>query len=314
MLSSTSRMGPFIIMLAASFWAIDALFRTQLTYTIPSASIIFLEHLIGFICLLPLFIRNFSEIKNLKKTDWLNFIALTVVSSVAGGLLFTQALSASFAQKDFITPLLLIKLQPVFVIGLSALFLKEKLTIRFCIAALFALCGSYIMSFGFMPINLSLEGKVLVYVLALGATFCWGIGTILSKRALSQVSFQTATTLRYGIAIPVALIFAYILGQTYNFGQLGFEQIWRFLIIGAVTGGAAAIFIYYWGLRHTQAKVSTIAELIFPLVSLIIGTTSLNPYGAPQTLTMANIIGIILLVSAVLVITLEKVEEKKIAK
>lgn len=308
---TSSRLGPFIIMLAASFWAIDAIFRTQLTYTIPAASIIFLEHVIGFLCLSPLLFKNLSEIHALKKKEWITFLAMTLVSSVAGGLLFTQALNTSFAQKDFLTPLLLIKLQPVFVIGLSALFLKEKLSIKFCIAAAFALVGSYIMSFGFMTPILTLEGKMLVYILALGATLCWGIGTILSKKALSQVSFQTAATLRYGLAIPIALIFAYALNQTYNFGQLGFEQIWRFLIIGAVTGGATAIFIYYWGLRHTQAKVSTIAELIFPLISLIIATTNLNPYGAPQALTGANIIGITILVVSVLMITLEKAEKEK---
>lgn len=303
---STSRLGPFIIMIAASLWAVDALFRTQLTYTIPAASIIFLEHLIGFMFLLPLFIKNIAEIKALKIGEWGNFLALTIVSSVAGGLLFTQALSSSFAQMDFITPLLLIKLQPVFVILLSAFFLKEKLTLRFCIAAAFALVGSYIMSFGFTPIALTLEGKMLVYILALGATACWGVGTILSKRALARVSFPTATTLRYAIAIPVALIFAYTLGQTYDFSQLAFAQIWRFLVIGGITGGAAAIFIYYWGLKHTQAKVSTIAELIFPVISIIIATTSLNPYGAAQVLSLSNISGIIILVTSILVISLDK--------
>lgn len=246
----------------------------------------------------------------MKIGEWLNFIVLTIVSSVSGGLLFTQALSASFAQMDFITPLMLLKLQPVFVIILSAIFLKEKLTLKFSIAAAFAIVGSYIMNFGLTAPVLSLTGKTLVYILALGATLCWGVGTILSKRALSRISFPAASALRYGVAIPVALIFAYALGQTYDFSQLGFDQIWRFLIIGAITGGAAAIFIYYWGLRHTQAKVSTIAELIFPVITVVIGTTSLNPYGAPQQLTTANILGIIILITSILIISLERAEEK----
>jgi len=291
-------------------WAIDALFRTQLTYTIPAASIIFFEHLIGFLLLSPIFFKNIAEVRSMKRGEWINFIALTIVSSVAGGLLFTQALASSFAQKDFITPILLIKLQPVFVIALSALILKEKLTARFCLFAALALVGSYIMSFGLTPISISLEGKVLVYVLALGATLCWGIGTILSKRALSNVSFSTATALRYGIAIPVALIFAYSLGQTYDFMNLGFDQLWRFLVIAGITGGAAAIFIYYRGLQNTKAQVSTIAELMYPLLSIIIATTSLNPYGAPQSLNLANIFGIIILISSILAITFDSTTRK----
>lgn len=298
-------MGPYLIMVAASLWAVDALFRTHLTATIPSSSIVFLEHLIGFLILSPIFFQNWKAIKKLSKGEWINFIVLTIVSSVLGGILFTQALAKSFAEFDFVTPILLQKLQPVFVILLSAMFLKEKITGKFIALAITALVGSYLMTFGAQMVTLTLQGKELVYLLALGAAFCWGSGTILSKRALKTLNFPAATSVRFLLAVPIAFIFSLLFHQTYNFAQIGFDQLWRFLVIASVTGGAGAIFLYYKGLQNTEAKVSTFAELMLPIVSLLIALTSLNPYGEPQKLTIANAVGIIVLIISIIVISLD---------
>ena len=177
-------------MAAASLWALDALFRTQLTYTIPTASIIFFEHLLGFIILSPVFFNNLRWIKALTKDTWKSLLILTLVSSVLGTILFTEALAQSFAYNDFITPILLQKLQPVFVVIMSAFLLKERLTLRFLLLAVAALIGSYLVSFGTMPISFSFKGKELIYLLAVGAALCWGPGTILSKKILLSSLLQ----------------------------------------------------------------------------------------------------------------------------
>lgn len=310
MSKNLSRFGPIFIMVAASLWAFDALFRTQLTYTIPSSSIIFFEHLIGFLILSPILFRNFHEVKKMNRSEWINVILMTIVSSTLGAILFTQALNKSFASNDFITPILLQKLQPIFVIGLSAIILREKITLKFLMLAAMALIGSYMISFGTDIVPFSLEGKMLVFWLAVGAAACWGSGTILSKKALGHLSFPTATALRFALAVPVALIFMFSLGQTYNFAQLTMSELWRFFVIAGITGGAGAIYLYYWGLKHTQAKVSTFAELMLPVVSIIIATTQLNPYGAPQTLSLGNIFGIVILIVSIIMITLDQKDKK----
>ncbi len=191
---------------------------------------------------------------------------------------------------------------------LSALVLKERITFKFVLTGIIALLGSYMISFGTNPVALELEGRMLVFLLSIGAAFCWGAGTIMSKRALGHLTFPMATALRFGLAIPISAIFMFSLGQTYNFGALQTSEIWRFLVIASITGGAGAIFLYYWGLSHTQAKISTFAELMFPVISIAIATTSLNPYGAPQLLSLANIFGIIILIASILVITLDATE------
>lgn len=303
--------GPILIMIASSLWAIDAIFRTQLTFTIQPATIVMIEHAVGFIFLSPFVFKNFNDIKKLQKKHWLAILTMTTVSSVLGALLFTKAIALSFASYDFVTPVLLQKLQPIFVIGLSAVFLKEKINLKFVILVLSALLGSYLISFDFKAVNLKLEGRELVFLLSVMAALSWGSGTILSKYILSKLNFETASALRFMIAVPIAFIFTIFLKENYNLLTLKYIDIFRFLIIATLTGGALAIYLYYKGLQKTQAKISTIAELMFPVTAVIIATTNLNPYGEPQILTIGKIIGIILLVSSILGITyLEKLKLK----
>ena len=235
---------------------------------------------------------------------------MTLVSTVLGTLFFTEALARSFAYNDYVTPILLQKLQPIFVIIMSAIFLKEKLSVRFIFLATTALMGSYLISFGTAPISLSFDGKEIIYLLAIGAAFCWGTGTILSKKVLDKVEFPTATALRFLLAIPISFAFIFMLKQSYDFTQIATGDFVRFLIIAGITGGAGALFLYYWGLQNTQAKISTFAELMFPVVSILIAITPLNPYGSPQQISGPNIIGIIILLASIILITLENHAQK----
>jgi drug/metabolite transporter (DMT)-like permease len=237
--------------------------------------------------------------------EWAVAAALTVVSSVAGTLLFTEALARSFASYDFATPILLQKLQPVFVILLAAVFLRERLNFRYLVLVPVALIGSYLISFGAEPVPLTLTGKTLVYILAVGAALAWGGGTILSKTLLRKLDFAEATALRFLLAVPISLVTALVLAPTYRLTTLGGGELVRFVVI-AFTTGAGAVLLYYRGLARTEAKVATIAELTFPVVSIGIAVTSLNPYGAPQVLSLANTFGIVVLLCAVLAISFDR--------
>lgn len=299
-------LGPILIMIAASLWAVDALFRTQLTFKIPTTAIIFGEYLISSIVMLPVFKKNIDSYKSLTKSDWLNLLLMVLVSSVLGIVLFTQALDLSFAQNDFATPVLLQKLQPIFVIILSAIFLKERVTPRFIALASMAFIGSYLISFGFNKVEIGVSNKELVYVFSILAALCWGSGTILSKKVLQKLSFEASAAIRIILSMPIAFLFMIFMGQTYDFTQLGWGDALRFLIISLVTGGAFAIYLYYKGLKNTKARVSTIAELFFPIISIIIAVTPLNPYGAPQVLNFGNILGIVILLSSILAISFLK--------
>ena len=161
------------------------------------------------------------------------------------------------------------------------------------------------VTFGSESIDFSFTGKEMVFVLAIEAALAWGFGTILSKRVLQKLSFGEATAMRFGLAIPISLIFMLAQNKGYAPMDISGSEWLRFLII-ALTTSAGAILIYYRGLKITQAKVSTFAELMFPVVSVIIAVTALNPYGEPQKLMTAQIIGILILIGSIIGIGLSK--------
>jgi drug/metabolite transporter (DMT)-like permease len=295
-------------MIAAGLWALDSLIRTQLTFSIPSTVIVFLEHTIGFIFLIPFFIRGIPAYKKLNVGDWLNILLMTIVSSVLGTVLFTQALNQSYAVFDFATPILLQKLQPLFVIILSAIFLREKISFKLIALIPFVMIGSYMISFGTDAVNLQPQGKEAIFLLAIGAALAWGSGTIFSKKVLQKLNFSEGTAIRFLMAIPISFIFTLLFRESFNYGGLQLDQILRFVLI-ALSTGAVALLIYYQGLKHTEAKIATIAELTFPIVSILIAITTLNPYGKPQQLSLANIFGIIILLLAIILICFDHYEK-----
>lgn len=288
----------FWVMFAASLWAIDALIRVPLTQTLSPMSIVFWEHVVGFFILLPFCIQSFRVLPTVRRKDWGLILLLTLASSIGGTLLFTYALQASFSVGDFITPLLLQKLQPLFVIFLSSIFLQEKVTRKFFLYTGLALVGSYLMSFGLTLPSYDLSGKTLIVLFALGASLLWGFGTILSKTLLKRYAAKDLTFLRFGLAVPIAFLVSLVFQLPISSINQPTELL-RFILI-ALSTGAAGLFIYYKGLKHTPAHIATIAELIFPFISILIGLTFLNPYGAPQTLTTAQWLGILLLIIGIM--------------
>lgn len=295
---------PVFIMITGVLWAVDALLRTELTRTITPAGIVMVEHIVGFLLLSPLFFKSIPKIRTLNNKEWLVAFILTLTSSVGGTILFTSALQKSFAVYDFATPILLQKFQPLFVILFSRLILHEKPGFRFLSLVPLALIGSYMISFGTERITLQLAGKELIYVLSIGAAICWGLGTIFSKYLLRKLSFVEATSLRFLLAIPISFVVMILIGQEYNPVNLKVSEMYRFIVIGLTTG-AGAVLVYYHGLKKTPAIISTFAELTFPLTSILIAITALNPHGEPDTLEMANLFGIIILLLSILAISFD---------
>jgi drug/metabolite transporter, DME family len=304
---SNHSVGVIMVAIAASLWALDGLLRAKLTFAIPTATIVFFEHLVGFVLLLPFVYKVFPKIFKFDKQTWFELLFLSLVSSVLGTILFTGALNLAFSVYDFATPILLQKLQPIFVVLLSTMFLRFKITWQFALSGLVALIGSYLVSFGFeLP---TMNTQLIVVLMSIGAALCWGGGTILSKRILTKFTHVEATGLRFLFAIPISLVFMLLLGEQYNFTSMNLEQFLSFVFIGLSTG-AISIIIYYKGLQKISPAVSTFAELFYPIIGLLIAISVFNPYGEPQQLSVGSIVGIVILFIGIILTSVSGRESK----
>jgi len=126
------------------------------------------------------------------------------------------------------------------------------------------------MTFGTRLPDLSTGDKTTVAALfALLAAFSFGASTVLSKRALRNVSFEMGTYLRFLFSSAIMLVIVLAFGDMKSISDVTTNQIIIFLIIAFSTGGAA-IFLYYYGLKRITASVATICELAFPLIAVIL--------------------------------------------
>lgn len=259
--------GPLFIFIAAVLWGIDGVLRRFL-FDLPPATIVFYEHVIGLIILLPFVVKLWAKEK-LSKNEWKAITIVALFSGVLGTLFFTSALLAiNFI--PFSVVFLIQKLQPVFAILAAALLLKEKITQPYLAWAALALVAGYFVTFPSGIVNFGEGGGYVIAALyALLAAVCWGASTAFSRFTLMNHSHTFITGLRFLITAPLALLFVVGLGHAESLSSVTFSQL-GVLILIALSTGMVALWIYYRGLQQTPASVATIVELAFPLTAIFI--------------------------------------------
>jgi len=259
--------GPTYIIVAAFLWGVDGILRRSL-YSLAPSVIVFYEHLIGAIIIAPATIIALQREKVTKK-EWLILFLIALFSGVLGTLMFTAALvKVNYISISVV--FLLQKLQPIFAIAAAVILLKEKIDRRYFGWAVLAFVAAFFVTFKNGQVNLATgEGTVIAALLAVGAALFWGSSTALSRLTVLKISNTLATGLRFILTVPLALLTVYVLRDSAVLGQINTSEMTRFIII-ALSTGMVAIWIYYKGLQHTEVRVATFLELIFPLTGVLI--------------------------------------------
>src|SRR3989344_3602563 len=112
---------PIFIIFAAFLWALDGIVLRPALYTLPVPLVVFVEHGLAFLLMLPFFIKEFKEIRKLKTADWGAFLWVAVFGGALGTMFITKALFyVQFVNLSIVV--LIQKLQPVFALTLGAAF------------------------------------------------------------------------------------------------------------------------------------------------------------------------------------------------
>ena len=288
--------GPALIFIAAMLWATDAPFRYHLTRGLDASFIVLAEHAVNVLLILPFVIKGWGEIRRLTVKQWVSVLVIGIGASAVASILFTKAFL-------FVNPsvaIVLQKLQPLIVITLAYLFLKESLGKRFWLWAVVALFGAYVISFhNFRPELYYGEvwnPNTVGVLLALGAAALWGLGTVLGRSVLrpipdsqlptpnsNAVSFQTLTALRFLVAFLFLIALNLRGGALDTIGALTGKDI-LFIVVIAVASGFTSLMVYYRGLENTKASVATLAELGFPFLAVIVNAAALGLFLSPMQL------------------------------
>ncbi len=283
--------GPLFIIIAALLWSFDGLLRTSLS-AMPPAVVVFWEHALGLLFLLPVLYKRKNEVKTLTIKEWGAILIVGLFSGALGTIFYTKALGMiNYIQ--FSVVVLLQQLQPIWAILTAAILLKEKITKQFVRWAILAIGASYLVTFKDLTVNLETgTGTAVAALLALLAGMVWAASTSFSKIVLKKISFVTATALRFAAAPFFALLIIIFLGQRESMLVINTKQ-WLSLLTITFSTVMVALLIYYYGLKKTPAKVSAICELVWPASAIFIDYFYFN-----KTLSATQLVGVVVLIFA----------------
>lgn len=259
--------GPILIVIAALLWGVDGVLRRSL-FTLAPIIIVFYEHLIGLLLILPMLFKTQKK-EILTSKEWMAILWVSLFSGLFGTLWFTTALfKVQFI--PFSVVFLLQKLQPIFAATAGVILLKEKISSKYLGWAALAFVAAFFVTFKNGIVNFETGvGTITAALFALGAAFAWGSSTAVSRYALKKHSETLITGLRFFFTTIFAFVGVYALGQGAMILSPTTPQLGRLVVI-ALSTGMFALWIYYKGLKQTEAKVSTILELAFPMTAVFI--------------------------------------------
>ncbi|MGF9696285.1 DMT family transporter [Paenibacillus sp. MABNR03] len=264
-----SNTGFWLVVLGAALWGVDPLFRIILLQTMTSTQIVLVEHIIVSLIAIPVLWKFRADLKNLRAHHWIAVIFISWGGSALATVLFTLALT----HNDPNTVLLLQKMQPIFAIVLAKILLKETLPRRFGWLFIVALIGTYLLTFGFtLPLGNWNNWIHAGSLLSLGAAALWGGSTVMGRLMLGQTRYETVTSLRFVVALPLLIFMTWNEGAAWTLPSGTGEQAAVALnILGqALLPGLLSLLLYYKGLSSTKASVATLAELSFPMAGVLV--------------------------------------------
>jgi drug/metabolite transporter, DME family len=258
--------GTALVAFAASLWGFDQWIRASLKGSVSASTIVFGEHVVLALLTLPFL---YGAVRAVLRLGWRHLLAAAAVgagASAVATILFTQAL---FAHDDFVTPVVLQKVQPVIAVLGAVVVLGERPRSRYAFFFVAAIAGTWLMGVPH-PFHPQAHGLATMSY-ALGAAVLWGLGTVFGRYLARDMRFEHVTTLRFAFGLPAAGVALLVLGDP-AFAPHKFRAHDSFWIaVLALVTGLAAMFIYYYGLRWTPAVLATIAELAYPVAAILIG-------------------------------------------
>lgn len=281
----------WLVILAATLWGTDGLLRVPLVSNLAPSTIVFAEHAIICVLILPWLPRALRAFAAAPGRVQLAILAIGIGASAVATTLFT----AAFALGDPVTPLVLQKLQPIIAIVGAAVLLGERVTARFPLFLIPALVGAWLLTFP-DPWNIAVN-QAQAALLAVGAAVLWAGGTVLGRYVASTMATSHVTMLRFFFGLLASFVIVLALDTPLLPAAADVPG----LLLLSLIPGLLALLLYYRGLAGTAASRATLGELAFPLTAAFIGVTILN-----GSLDASQWFGFVVLLTAVTLLALHE--------
>ncbi len=218
------------------------------------------------------------------KDIWI-FICTGIVSVVLFNVCYFYTIIHSQAS----VAVVLLYTSPIFVMILSAIFFKEKITWIKIVALVLTFVGCLFVAGIF---NTSYSLTFLVILSGIGAGLFYALYSIFGRVALQKYDSLTLTCYTFLFGFIGSLPIGDVVGTVQNFVAQPILILWGVGI--SVVSTVLPYFFYSWGLQRMESGKASILAASEPLVGAVIGMTLYQEPGDPL-----KIIGIVLILVSI---------------
>ena len=281
--------GPALILLAGCFWGSMGIFVRRLTdYGFSSIQIVAIRVTLAALIFCMLLIKDPSGFR-ISVKDIPLFLGLGFGSI----LFFTVCYFTAITMMPLSTAAILLYTSPIWIMLMSVLFFREKLTGRKLLALALAFAGCVLVS------GVSGEGMTLPGLLVgLGSGIGSGLYSILGTVALRRYSPYTVTTYTFAFAALGAWLICRPADMLAKFAAApNLPGLVFFCVLTALVTAVIPFLAYTLGLRTVEASRAGILATVEPLVATLIGVAVFS-----EPLTLLSGLGILLILAAVVLL------------
>ena len=283
-----------MIVLAMSIWGTIGIFRRYIP--MPSGMIAFTRGLIGTIFLLLVILIGRKKISFKAIKENLILLILSGTLMAVNWILLFEA----YKYTTVATATVCYYMEPVFVMMVSPIFLKEKLSVKKVICILVSLGGMAFVSGIFKTSGFN-AGDFKGVLLGLGAAALYASVVILNKK-IKDIGPYDKTIMQLGTSIFVILPYM-LLAEDMNivFEPVGVAMM---LLVGILHTGVAYT-LYFGSMDNVKAQTIALFSYIDPVVAIILSALILH-----EQIGVMEIIGAAMVLGATLISELPLFEKK----
>ncbi|MDE5412826.1 DMT family transporter [Alkalihalobacterium chitinilyticum] len=290
-----------MLAVATSIWGSAFIAGKVAVESFEPATVAFFRFLGAAILLFPImWVMEKNRPKPTKK-DW----GLFALLGLTGIAIYNICFFLASKHAPVIKSSLFIASNPVLIVLLSGLFLKETITKRHIVGMSVALFGVAIIITNGHLLDLVKLGFEPIDFILLGAVISWALYSVLGKVVLGKYSAIVSTT--YAVFFGTLFLLPFALYElTWTQVQGASIGVWASLLHMSVFVTVISFIMYYQGIQKVGAAKASIFINVMPVSAVIMATLFLG-----ETFTLAHGVGAAFVLSGVYIGTYVKAKKQK---
>lgn len=285
-----------MLAIATSTWGSAFIAGKIAVQSFEPATVAFLRFFGAALLLFPLMWFKEKNKPKPTKRDWFLFAVLGLTGIALYNIFFFLASKHAPVIKSS----LFIASNPVLIIILSALFLKETISKNQVIGLILALLGvAFIITNGGLGMFLSMAFEPIDLIL-LGAVICWALYSVVGRVVLRKFSPIVSTTYAVGFGTLFLLPFSVVETSISDLTSSTFV-VWLAIGHMSIFVTVVSFVMYYYGIQQIGAAKASVFINFMPISAVIMASVFLG-----EALTLPHLIGALFVLSGVTLSTYKR--------